>query len=101
VPGITSRVVGGSSKRRESFVRRVVATRNYEVHLDPANQADAAAGVALLALVYQLRALVEMTLLLELGFSDDDVDAIFTRVGWYDRIEALRGQTAHREGVSA
>jgi hypothetical protein len=33
----------------------------------------------ILMLVHQLCALVEMTLLLELGFTCDDVDAIFSR----------------------
>jgi hypothetical protein len=68
-----SRSVVGNSKARNSFVRDVVDTRNYEAHLDRSKDDTVPQGVNLATLVYQVRALVEMTLLLELGFTCDDI----------------------------
>jgi hypothetical protein len=91
-PEIAARLVGNSDAR-SSFVRKVSLTRNYETHLDPGNREPAARGAELVALTYQLRALVEMTLLLEIGFSCEEVAAIFERQDVrYRQIEALRGQ---------
>jgi hypothetical protein len=91
-PSVTARVVGDSKKKRKSFIRKVTSTRNYEVHLDPTGQAAAAQGARLLTLIKQLRPLVEMTLLLELGFSCDEVAALFEREGSrYQEIEHFRG----------
>jgi hypothetical protein len=91
-PEIATRVVGNSGAR-SSFARKVSVTRNYETHLDPDNRAEAARGAELVALTYQLRALVEMTLLLEIGFSCEEIAAIFERQdARYRQIEALRPQ---------
>jgi len=90
-PTISARLVGNSDERG-SFVRKVTVTRNHEVHLDPENERDAATGIPLVVLIYQLRALIEMTLLLDLGFTEDTVDAIFHRTGRYREIEKLREQ---------
>jgi len=77
-PAITARVIG-SSKKRKSFIRKVTATRNYEMHLDPDGRAAAAVSARLVTLTFQLRVLVEMTLLLEIGFTCDEIAAIFDR----------------------
>jgi hypothetical protein len=91
-PEIATRVVGNSDAR-SSFARKVSLTRNYETHLDPGNRDEAAQGAELVALTYQLRALVEMTLLLEIGFSCEEIAAIFERQDVrYRQIEALRAQ---------
>jgi hypothetical protein len=91
-PEIAARVVGNSDAR-SSFARKVSLTRNYETHLDPDKRAEAARGAELVALTYQLRALVEMTLLLEIGFSCEEVATIFERQdARYRQIEALRPQ---------
>jgi hypothetical protein len=83
----------GTSEQRSAFIRKVVVTRHFETHLDPDNEAAAARGAPLVTLAFQLRALVEMTLLLELGFSCDEVAAIFDREGSrYRRVEILREQ---------
>ncbi len=90
-PDVTARVVGNSSKKRRSFIRKVTSTRNYEVHLDPTGQAAAAQGARLLTLNKQLRPLVEMTLLRELGLSCDQTAALFQRESRrYHEIEHLR-----------
>jgi hypothetical protein len=91
-PEIATRAVGNSDAR-SSFVRKVSLTRNYETQLDPGNREEAARGAELVALTYQLRALVEITLLLEIGFSCEEIAAIFERQdARYRQIEALRAQ---------
>jgi Apea-like HEPN len=90
-PRVASRAVG-SRKKRDSFIWRVVKTRNYKTHLDPLQKEGAADGVALVSLVFQLKAIVEMTLLLELGFSCEQVDEIFERTRRYEAIENIKSQ---------
>jgi ApeA N-terminal domain 1 len=90
-PTVATRAIG-SSKKKDSFVWKVVNTRNYKIHLDPLKKHEAADGTELVVLVYQLRALVEMTLLLELGFECDEVDAIFKRTGQYELIDSITAQ---------
>lgn len=48
-------------------------------------------GPALAPLNVQLQALVEMCLLLELGFACSEIDAVFERVRRYERIEVAFG----------
>jgi hypothetical protein len=43
-PTITSHLIGDSARKKKSFIRKVASTRNYETHLDPTNQAEAARG---------------------------------------------------------
>jgi hypothetical protein len=73
-------------------VWKVVKTRNYKTHLDPTKKDEATDGTALVLLVYQLRALVEMTLLLELGFTCEQVDEVFDRTRRYEVIDTIRAQ---------
>jgi hypothetical protein len=47
-------------------------------------------------LTLQLQAIIEMSLLRELGFSSRSIDGIFERVGRYGQIEHHRS-TAHGE----
>ena len=89
-PSVTDRLIGGSRDEKRAFVRKVVTTRNYEIHLDPDNEEEAAIGVELAVLVYQLRTLVEMTLLLDLGFSGEDMDGIFDRIRRYEQVDHLK-----------
>jgi ApeA N-terminal domain 1 len=91
-PTITSRLIGDSARKKNSFVRKVASTRNYQTHLEPSGQAEAARGARLVTLVKQLRPLVEMTLLLEIGFSCDEVAALFDREGHrYREVEHFKG----------
>jgi hypothetical protein len=90
-PTITKRLIG-NSKAKDSFIWKVVRTRNFETYLDPRYEADAAQGAALVTLIHQLRALVEMTLLLEIGFTCEEVAQIFDRSSDRFRlIDHLRG----------
>jgi hypothetical protein len=75
-PTISGKLVG-SRTRIKSFIGRVAQTRNYETHLDPTNEAGALSGAKLVTAVYQLRCLVEMTLLLDIGFTCEQIDSMF------------------------
>lgn len=88
-----ARNVIGNSRQRTRFMWKVVKTRNYLTHLDPAQKRGAGRGDELLVLVFQLRALVEMTLLLELGFDCEEIDAIFERTRRYELINDLRARS--------
>jgi hypothetical protein len=88
--------------RRSRSWGRSSSPGNYEVHLDPENEEHAASGAKLLVLVLQLRTLVEMTLLLDLGFSGEDVDSIFDRIRRYERVDHLkRAPKEEKEEVPA
>ena len=101
-PSVTDRLIGTSREDKKSFVRKVVTTRNYEIHLDPDNEAAAATGIELVVLVYQLRTLVEMTLLLDLGFSGEEVTGIFDRIRRYEQVDGLKkAATAEKAEVLA
>jgi ApeA N-terminal domain 1 len=90
-PTITSRLIGDSERAKDSFIWKVTATRHFETHLDPSGEAAAASGVDVVTLTFQLRALVEMTLLLEIGFSCDEIASIFERESSrYSRVDHLR-----------
>ena len=70
--------------RRRSFGYRLSAARNYLTHYDPSLEAQAAHGVDLYPLTVQLQALVEMCLLLELGFDCEEIDGFFERARRYE-----------------
>jgi len=81
-PLITDKIID-----RPSFVHRVRVARNYLTHFDPSLENQATKGIALYPLAVQLQALVEMCLLLEIGFEREEIDAFFTRVGRYREVE--------------
>jgi DNA-binding Xre family transcriptional regulator len=69
----------------ETFVQKVVSTRNYLTHFTSKSKARAASGRELTDLSEQLRFLLELRLLSELGFSDDKKSKIIERnrhYGW-------------------
>jgi hypothetical protein len=68
---------------KKSFISKVVTTRNYLTHYDPRLKGEAATGEKLYKLTQQVKALIEMCLLTELGFSPDNVREIFARNTWY------------------
>lgn len=86
-PGISAKITRGKS----SFVPKVVTARNYQTHYDRSLEKQAVKGSSLGPLKVQLQALVEMCLLLELGFECSEIDAIFDRVRRYERIEVAFG----------
>jgi hypothetical protein len=86
-PELSAKVTRGKS----SFVPKVVTARNYQTHYDLSLEKQAVTGSALGPLNVQLQALVEMCLLLELGFECSEIDAIFDRVRRFERIEVAFG----------
>lgn len=72
----------------------MVKGRNYYTHYDESLQGRAPQGIKLLPLTAQLRALVEMCLLLEIGFSASEIDALFERSERYRDLEHLLELTA-------
>jgi len=66
-------VVGNGKKERKSFINRVVATRNYLTHFDQSLEPQAARGVELYRITEELRLLVEICLLGEIGFEAESI----------------------------
>ena len=84
-PTIGSKI---ASKARV-FLEAAVTGRNYLTHYDPTLEARAPKGIELLPLSAQVGALLEMCFLREIGFTCEEIDAIFTRVRRYEEIDHL------------
>jgi hypothetical protein len=69
--------------KKSSFVHRVGTARNYLTHYSPDLAEEAPTGLDLYPLTVQLQALVEMCVLLELGFDCDEIDRFFERAARY------------------
>jgi hypothetical protein len=85
-PTVSAKIVGASSVDLDAFVTRFKRSRNYYTHYTPALERHAARGIELYAMTIQLRAIIEMSLLRELGFSCEAIDGILTRVERYAQI---------------
>jgi nitroreductase len=68
-----------------AFAERIRVTRNYLTHWTESLEAEAARGAELFALTRLLRAILEALLLLELGFSKDEVEKLLQRNEDYKR----------------
>jgi len=79
-------VVDNLVNDKPSFVNGLLDTRNYRTHYDKSLEYKALQGTALYPFVVRIRSLVEMCLLLELGFSCEEIAAIFERVDRYAEI---------------
>ena len=89
---VARRIVGDSTKDRDAFVRSFKNSRNYYTHYTPSLERKAAKGESLLLLVTQLRAVIEMSLLRELGFDAGSIEAILDRGGRFMEIAHFRSQ---------
>lgn len=89
-PEVSGRIVGATSAERDKFVRAFKNSRNYYTHYTPRLERHAAKGVALHLLVVQLRAVLEMSLLRELGFSAESIDKTLERCDRYRQIDHFR-----------
>jgi hypothetical protein len=81
-------------EKKSTFVHRVTTARNYLTHYDPELAGEAPKGVDLYPLTVQLQALVEMCLLLELGFECEEIDHRFERVRRYEEANAQRAASS-------
>jgi ApeA N-terminal domain 1/Apea-like HEPN len=68
----------------KKLAHRVTTARNYLTHYNRELAGEAPKGIELYPLTVQLQALVEMCLLLELGFTCEEIDRQFDRVRRYE-----------------
>lgn len=66
----------GSSKSRESLVRKVAAARNYYTHFDTSLENQVMEGIKFWQLCQKMDALMQLMLLKEVGFDSDKIRAI-------------------------
>ena len=90
-PTASRKIVGPDP---EAFTKLLKVSRDFYTHYDPAKKKLAAKEVGLLLLSTQLRTLIEMALLRELGFTHRAVDAILARARRYEEIEHFKAQAA-------
>ncbi len=84
---VAQRIVGVDA---EAFVTDFKNARNYYTHYNPKLEKKAASGTALLLLTVQLQAILEMSLLCQLGFPCRAVEETLKRGGRFSEIEHLR-----------
>jgi hypothetical protein len=88
---VAGRIVGPDT---ETFVTDFKNARNYYTHYNPKLKRRAATGTSLLLLTLQLQAILEMSLLRQLGFPCRGVERILERGGRFSRIGHLRREAA-------
>lgn len=66
-------------EKKEDFIGRVVDTRNYLTHYDEKLKEKAALGEELDPLIQELKILLEICLLTEVGFSSEEIKELFLR----------------------
>jgi Apea-like HEPN/ApeA N-terminal domain 1 len=99
-PQTVNSVVGSSSKDKKTFINKVIDTRNYRTHFDESLDGRAARDEELHRINDKLRHLIEMCLMAEIGFEDDEIKMAVT--GVRTRVEGAdldRYVQAHRGGV--
>jgi len=64
-------------ENKNTFIRKVVDTRNYQIHHDEDIKERAAGGEELYRLTQKLKMLLEVCLLTELGFSSEKIITLF------------------------
>jgi hypothetical protein len=94
---VTKRIVGTTDDELEEFLARFRDTRNYYTHYNPRMESRAASGTALLLITLQLRAVIEMSLLRELGFPSSAIDETLERARRYEEISHFRAMLESEE----
>jgi hypothetical protein len=87
---VSNKIVGKSAADRAAFIQLFKDSRNYYTHYNPKLETKAAKGASLALLTVQLQAIIEMSLLRELGFTIGAIDQIFTRMNRYLQIDSIR-----------
>jgi hypothetical protein len=93
-PAVAANLTGLSKKDQDAFVTKLKQSRNYYTHYTPSLKRKAATGAGLLVLFLQLQAMIEMSLLRELGFSCEAINAILDRVQRYAQMRHFRALAA-------
>jgi hypothetical protein len=91
---VSKRIVGEKPGDQTAFIEAFKTSRNYYTHYNPKLETKAARGAALLLLSIQLQAIIEMSLLRELGFDCRSIGDILQRVRRYQQIERLKAIVA-------
>lgn len=87
---VSKKIVGTSPADRAAFIQLFKDSRNYYTHYNPKLETKAATRADLALLTVQLQAIIEMSLLRELGFTIHAIDQILTRVNRYLQIDSLK-----------
>lgn len=98
---VAQKIVGSGSQDQTTFIEGFKTARNYYTHYNPKLEMKAARGAALFLLFIQLQAIIEMSLLRELGFGCRSIDAILERARRYAQIEHLKAVVAAEEAEDA
>jgi hypothetical protein len=96
-PEITAKAIGANRDEQDDFVSRFKHTRNYYTHHTPELETKAATEIELYLLTLQVRTLIEMSFLLDLGFGCHEVERLLDRGRRYEAIGLARSQLGERE----
>jgi hypothetical protein len=69
-----------NNKARDSFIHKVVVTRNYLTHYDEDLKESSAKDIELYILIQKLKLLLEICMLSELGFSQEEIKTIVLNI---------------------
>lgn len=93
----SQRIIGSESRDQAEFIEAFTIARNYYTHYNPRLESKAARGAALFLLFIQVQAIIEVSLLRELGFGCRSIDAILERVQRYAQIDHVKATVAAKE----
>jgi ApeA N-terminal domain 1/Apea-like HEPN len=94
-PTVSSKLVKAAGIELDEFATSFKDSRDFYTHYNPRAGAEVARGVLLYVVTVQLQAIIEMSLLREIGFSCEAIDDIFTtRVPRYREIANAKAQVA-------
>ncbi|MHB8107356.1 MAG: HEPN domain-containing protein [Candidatus Cryosericum sp.] len=74
---VNSRLLGTTVDEQSGFVRDVVNTRNFLVHLDSSRKQKGVSGIGLIGLTDKVEALARLCFLREIGFDDQSLVRLF------------------------
>lgn len=75
---VNSRLLGTAVDDQAGFVRDVVNTRNFLVHLDGSRKQKGVSGIELIDLTDKVEALARLCFLREIGFDDQSLARLFS-----------------------
>jgi hypothetical protein len=91
---VSKRIVGADPAAESAFIDDFKNSRNYYTHYNPRQEKKAATGTDLYLLTIQLQALIEMSLLRQLGFGCRAIEATLERSRRLTEIEFVRRKLA-------
>ena len=91
---VSRRIVGEQQVDTDDFIKGFKDSRNYYTHYNPKLEEKAAKGTALLLLCIQLQAIIEMSLLREIGFTSQAINEMLERGKRFAQIEHFRAMAS-------